>query len=203
MKIKLKEKLLIGRVRKNDNEAFGRIYDEYIKKIYRYVFFRVPTQETAEDISQDVFTDLLDYLLKDKSKKIDNLQALIYQLARNKIADYYRNLMPVYDQPKNETESGDEIEAEEGSEMIIGNEINLGEKIDQKINLEILGRHLKEMSNQDFKEIILLKYVEEMDYKEIAKIMDKEVNAIRVLLHRAINELKKKIAQELENNNLK
>ena len=47
---------------------FGKIYDEYIEKIYRFVYLKVDSQETAEDITSKVFLKGWETYRKDAEK---------------------------------------------------------------------------------------------------------------------------------------
>ena len=56
MNLGIKEKLWLLQVRtQKDPEAFGYLYDAYIEKIYRFVYFKVGSREEAEDIASEVF----------------------------------------------------------------------------------------------------------------------------------------------------
>ena len=53
---KLKEKYLLFKVRtEQDPEAYAQIYDRYIEKIYRFIYFKVSSKETAEDLASETF----------------------------------------------------------------------------------------------------------------------------------------------------
>ncbi len=183
MIVKIREQLLIRRIQKNDGEAFGEIYDQYIKKIYRFIFFRVNTKEVAEDIAQDVFTSLLHYL-RNKETEIKSLQAFIYQIARNKIADHYQKIKreALAEWPENETEIADN-----------GEEINLNKNIDDGLVLEKITEAVKEIKNHVWQEIIIMHYIEDLSVSEIAEILEKKSGTVRVILHRALQELKRQI----------
>jgi len=86
----LKQKILINRVQHGDQKAFKEIYQIFSDKIYRFVFFRLPDENDAKDLLQDTFLNLWNYLITKKNKKIDNLQAFIYKIAKNLIAGYYQ-----------------------------------------------------------------------------------------------------------------
>lgn len=185
MTVKIREQLLIRRVQRNDGEAFGEIYDQYIKKIYRFIFFRVNTKEIAEDITQEVFTNLLSYL-KNKETEIKSLQAFIYQIARNKVADYYQkiNREAQVEWPENENEIKEEDEI-----------IDLDEKMDNDLALKIIAAAVKEIKNPAWQEVIIMHYIEDLSAGEIAEVLNKKTGTVRVILHRAIQELKKYINQ--------
>lgn len=192
---KIRQTILIRKVRNNNSEAFGEIYDEYIKKIYQFIFFKVPTREIAQDLSQEVFTALLDYLRK-TDQEIKELQALIYKIARHKIADYYQklavqdrkvelieNILPLIDQSLKDKDNSLEI------------------KIDQRISVELAMKHIKKIKNKDYQEIIILRFLEDLSFKQISKIMNKKINTLQVMLHRAMKELKENISQSSKKNN--
>src|SRR4030043_2349259 len=86
----IKEKLLVSRVRKDDSEAFREIYRIFADRIYRFIFFRLPNESDCQDLMQEAFIRVWGYL-KNKDKEIKSLQALIYKITKNLIADYYRD----------------------------------------------------------------------------------------------------------------
>ena len=49
------EPALVREAKSGDSEAFGTLYDAYLERIYRFVYFRVEDQQTAEDITSQVF----------------------------------------------------------------------------------------------------------------------------------------------------
>ncbi|MFA6537252.1 MAG: sigma factor, partial [Patescibacteria group bacterium] len=78
-KASLKEKYLIYKVRQSkDAEAYGKLYDYYVERIYRFIFFKVNNVETAEDLTSEVFLKTWEYINK-TNKKISNLNALFYR----------------------------------------------------------------------------------------------------------------------------
>jgi RNA polymerase sigma-70 factor (ECF subfamily) len=71
------------------NEQFSQIYDQYIEKIYRFVYLKVNSQETAEDITSKVFLKGWEAFQAPK-EEIENPGAFLYQIARNAVVDHYR-----------------------------------------------------------------------------------------------------------------
>lgn len=172
---RIKAKFLIIRIRKGDIDAFEEIYNAYIKKVYQFIFFRVPSKEIAQDLSHDAFVRLLNYI-KNNDKEIYFLRALVYKIAKNLVADYYR-------------QRGDEINIEEVVYKL-GEDSDLEQKVDIEMNVVKINKHLKKLKNPEYREVIILKYLDELSYKEIAQILDKTEKAVRTMLHRALKELK-------------
>ncbi len=184
MKIVIKDKILIRRTQNNDKDAFGKIYDQYVKKIYRFVFFKVPTKEQAEDLTHETFVNLLTHI-QTNERQIENLQAFIYKIARNLIAEYYQ----AQHRFENQTEELLPDDKMGGQEVV--DEIDLVGELDKNIDIEKVLVAIQKINNEDYREIILLRYVEDMDFDEIGTVMNRGSGTLRVLLHRAMHELKK------------
>lgn len=180
MNNKIKEQILIFRIRKGDQEAFREIYKIFYNKIYKFVFFRVPNKQIAEDILQESFLITWNDYLKNKEKKIVSIQALIYKIARNLVNTYYRKNSKVY-------VDIEKIEYKLGDENIL---LDLDQEVDIKIDIKKLNKDLNKLSDH-YKEIIELRYFDQLSLREIAKILNKTENNVSALLHRALKKIKK------------
>ena len=180
MKAKIRDKYLLYKVRKGDSEAFGKIYNIYVDKIYRFVFLKTSSKEESEDITGQTFYKVVEYI-SDSEKQIENLQAFLYRVARNLVADFYKkaNIQTLEMTPK--------IEETLPDEQVIPEK-----RIDQKLELEKVKLALKEL-NDDYKDAIILYYIEELPVREMAQIMDRTEGAVRVLIHRALEALRDKV----------
>ena len=175
----IKEKYWILQVQyRKDPDAFARLYDLYIEKIFRFVFFKVSTREEAEDISADVFLKAWKFI-KESEEKIGNFKAFIYRIARNCVIDFYRGKSRTFEQLPD-----DQAQLEE-----IRDRKNLQEEIADKMEVAAIENHLEKLK-EDYREIILLRHVEGFSINEIAKILEKKSGAVRVMLHRAMTALK-------------
>lgn len=169
------EKILIFQALNGNEEAFGQLFDLYSKPIYRYIYFKVNSQELAEDLASQAFLKVWEYI--SKGNKIKSFKSFIYQTARNLVIDYYRS---------REKEELPLIYAEE--------EIEAEVKVDpdREIDQEILKRILDSLPTEQ-KEIIILRFIEDLSIKEISKIVDKSSGHVRVIIHRSIKEMRKYI----------
>jgi RNA polymerase sigma-70 factor (ECF subfamily) len=168
----------------NLSKEFGEIYDKYIDKIYRFVFLKVDSQELAEDLSSETFLRCWEAFKESKApnpgiQKIENIQAFLYQIARNLVIDHYR------EKGKNDVFSTEQIEA-----------------IDPRINLEkraMLNSDFNRVRlaifnlKEDYQNVIIWHYLDQFSISEIAKMLDKSEPATRVMLHRALKALKKEL----------
>ena len=65
-----------------------RVWEEFHPKLKQFVLRRIPDEQSGEDILQDVFLKI--HTRIDTLRNEEKLQSWIYQIARNAIADYYR-----------------------------------------------------------------------------------------------------------------
>ena len=191
---RLKQTILIKRIRNQDTEAFREVYQIFADKIYRYIFFRIPSQEQAEDLLQDVFLKFWNYLAGE-DVKVDNLQALLYRLAKTSIAGYYLT----QGQQKNIAER-DKVDLDE-MEWQLESKDDIEHEIDIKMRVKQVHQQLDTLGNEEYKEVIELRYLQGLSHKEIAEVMNKSENNIRVLFHRALKKLKENLTEDEDDSN--
>lgn len=181
----LQEKLLLYRVRaKKDPEAFGKIYDLYARRIYRFVYFKVSSEEEAEDITADVFLKAWSFLLDEKGGEVRHLSALLYSIARNRVIDFYR--------ARGNRETLPLVEGAE--EMISDDRMDL-KKVNTGIDAKMLEKRLRSLKDE-YREVIVMKYLDELETTEISRILGKTHGNVRVLLHRATEALRDLVATD-------
>src|SRR5258708_1422197 len=79
---------LIDKILKGDKTAVEDLYHTYSPKIATYLKNRLPRQEDAQEILNDVFFDAIDSL--SFLKKKENVSSWLYRIAHNKVVDFYR-----------------------------------------------------------------------------------------------------------------
>ena len=180
MKIgKIEEKLLLYKIKKNDKQAFIKAYDLYVDQLYRFIYFKVGSREEAEDICSAVFLKTWNYILQDSLRDHKTLKALLYKITRNSIIDHYR---------KNKDRGNISLDGDNGIE-VIDEKQNAARNMELKTDLFVLETKLPELK-EEYREVIILRFVNELSIKEIADILDKPKGNIRVLIFRALKALK-------------
>lgn len=166
---------------KEDQSELKRIYETYQEQIYRFILLRVSHQETASDISQEVFHHLL-IATRGKERGIENIRAFLYQIARNLVIDHYRSTVITYSL---------ESEGEDGeyTRQIAYEGPGADEILDHEYTAEEIRKALSAIKKQH-REIVEMRYLQQLDISEIAEKLGKSEGAIRVQIHRAIDELR-------------
>jgi len=162
----------------NLKKKYSKIYDQYIAKIYRFIFIKVNSQEIAEDLASETFLRGWERL-KELDGKIDNLPAFLYQIARNLVVDHYRE--------KNNTTL---VSAD--SNQIADPRNDLGEKVAFDSDLRIILATMTGLSD-DYREVINLHYLDDLSIKETAQILNRPEGTVRVMIHRALKELREQL----------
>ncbi len=156
-------------------EIFMKCYEEQSDALFRFCYFQVSNREVATDILQDTFTKTWIYL-KD-GKKIDNLKAFLYQVAKNLIIDYRRKKKAVSLEAI--TETGIEFKEDDDLKEKIFHEDEKGFVLDK----------ISQLDEED-REILTLRYVNEMSIKEISETLGITTNNTSVKIHRAVEKMK-------------
>lgn len=164
----------------NLKKEFSDIYDQYINKIYRFVYVKVNSQEVAEDICSEVFLRAWQVFQKTgnpgHNQTIEHPQAFLYKIARNLVIDHYRK------KGRTQTVSLEVLPLADSNPRIEG-KIALDSDLEQvKVALANL--------NEDYQNVIIWHYLEDLSIPEIAKMLNKQEGAVRVQLHRALKSLK-------------
>ena len=161
----------------NLRKQFGKIYDQYINKIYRFIFLKVNSQEIAEDLTSEVFVRSWDKFRI--GEDIQNIQAFLYQVARNLVIDHYR------ERDENRTILVEEIWAPD-----LRVDLEKEAQIDSEMSQ---ARFALSKINEDYADVIVWRYLDQLSTSEIAKILNKSEGAVRVMLHRALKALKNEL----------
>jgi RNA polymerase sigma-70 factor (ECF subfamily) len=174
---------LIEKARQGDREAFGALYDFYVRRIYDFVYYRVGAKETAEDLTSDIFFKALDKISSfNPEQKNSSFGAWLYRIARNRIIDYYRSHRSTVSFEDNENDLSD------GG--------LLAEDLKQREERKAILKYL-DILKPEQKELLLLRIWDERSYKEIALITGKSEAALKMAFGRTINSLRQKMPADL------
>ena len=168
---------------KISEKQFIDVYNEYAEKIFKYCYFRVNSKEDAEDLASKTFMKTWDYIVN--GKKIDQMRAFLYRVAHNAIIDFYKSR-----QRQQEKEMS--LDAFEDETIDIPDETDFVKDIEIRNAIKDVQEKIKELPD-NYGEIIILRYINDLSLKEIAEVTGLTENNATVRLHRATEALKKKI----------
>lgn len=179
---KTNPKELIRLAKNGDKNAFGLLYKSYYVPIFRYIYARIKNKEDTEDLVQTVFMKAYRSIQTFKEKNQEPL-AYFFTVARNTVIDYFR---------KSKYTSVKDVEF---FENIADHKGSPEELFEQNENSKFLYKSIQELSENQ-REIIILKFINELSNKEIANLLGKKEDAIRQMQSRALKVLREKIRKD-------
>lgn len=168
--------------------------EEQYDKIYRYCYFKLGQRAIAEDITQETF---LRFLENDTYKNQGKSLHYLYTIARNLCIDEYRKngRENKIENTFRDTETDINIENISVADSVHNKIVNSSKTEDQVITTIVLQQALAELSEQD-RELVLLRYVNELPMFVISKLLGISRFAIYRRLNNALNQLKYKLGEE-------
>jgi RNA polymerase sigma-70 factor (ECF subfamily) len=170
----INERALLYRAQSGDRQAAGRLFENYFREIFTYIFYKVRDSTTAQEISAEVFVRLLQDLpdYRNQQKPFINW---LYSLAREQVGDH------------------ESISSRAGGEQDDPERLDLPLEVPEAVGcFRRAIQHLEEPQQS----IIIHRFVEGRSLKDAAELLGKEYRAARSLQHRALVALEKALYKE-------
>lgn len=172
-----------------DSKIYAVLVERYEEKLLRYIM-RISggSPDDAEDILQDVFISAYRNL---NDFDVDlKFSSWIYRIAHNKVISHYRKVTA---RPKTTTYEGD-------NELlnILASDEDLMRDLDRKYTADQVRQILSKMDDR-YKEVLVLKFLEDKDYKELSDILEKPMGTVATLINRAKKQFRE-VSNSLNNN---
>ena len=181
---KADDTLLIQQATSGDADAFGKLYDMYVDRVYRHLYYRVGSVMDAEDLTQQVFFKAWQAI--DRYKRTASpFVAWLMTISHNLVIDFYRTK---YKKDKTFLEA--EVMADESA-------TSPEQVTEARFEQQELRRAILQLPREQ-QQVILLRFVEGFRNPEVASILGKSEGAIRVMLHRALAKLRQILEKERE-----
>lgn len=177
---KFKNRQALSKLKNRDREAFVKAYDENVDDIHRFVYFKIGNKEEANDLTSVIFLKTWNHIQTNSLEDSKTLRALLYKIARNAIIDYYR-------EANNKITAS--LDDEDNKIDVVDDTPDPQEKIDAEANLEMIKNKLP-LLKEEYREVIIMRFINDLTIEEIADISGKKIGNIRVLIHRALGALK-------------
>ncbi len=164
------ERKLVERACDGDRRAFAQLYDRFVDKIYRYIYYKVGSLSDAEDLTAQVFLKAWEAIGTYQWTERP-FSAWLYRIAHNLVVDYFRT--------KRDLSSLDELPSLEERGP------SLEELTQRHLTADTLRRAIARLT-PDQQQVILLRFLEGYSTEQVAQIMGKQPGAVRTLQHRAL-----------------
>jgi RNA polymerase sigma-70 factor, ECF subfamily len=169
----LEEARLVDQAKSGNPEAFARLYDAYVERVSRYIYFRVAEDCEMEDLVSQVFLKAWENLDRYKMGGSPFI-AWLYTIARNLVIDHYRT--------KKNTLPLEEV-------IALPSDIEMpDEEAQMHFDLEAMRDALQALS-KDQQQALILKYIAGLPNDSIARVMNKQEGTVRGLQMRGLQTL--------------
>ena len=161
-----------------DKKEFSEFYNKNIDKVFRFIYLRVDTTETAQDLTSLAFLKLW----KRQDSEISNPTAFLYRIARNQIIDFYRSKSK---KPLSLDKVGEIADFQVARPTFV-------EKIELTLEMKRIRKVIQNIK-PIYADVIIWHYIDDLSSKEIAQILKKREGNVRVIIHRALQALKEQL----------
>ena len=173
---------LVEAAQGGETEAFGRLYDHYSDTVYRYIYYRVGSKATAEDLTSETFLRALRRIGTFTWQGRD-FGAWLVTIARNLVADHFKS-------------SRFRLEVTTG-EMLDANEVERSpeDSVLESLSNEALLTAVRKLNPQQ-QECVTLRFLQGLSVAETARVMGKNEGAIKTLQYRAVRTLARLLPED-------
>jgi RNA polymerase sigma-70 factor (ECF subfamily) len=178
--LETEERTLVQRAINRDREAFGALYDRHVVRVYRHIYYLVGNVAEAEDLTAQAFLQAWEAIERYQIRGAPFVSWLL-RIAHNLAVSYLRSR-------KESAQLPETLEDHKSHR-------NPEEALDRQLEGERVREAILQLRDEQ-RQVIILRFVEDLDYREVAEIVGKSVAAVRVIQHRALNSLRKQMKPE-------
>lgn len=160
-----------------DQDAFGELYDRHVVRVYRHIYYMVGNAAEAEDLTAQTFLRAWEAIGRYQVRGAPFVSWLL-RIAHNMGVSYLRS----------------KRESSELHDGIVDHKMQRDPEsaYEQTADEELVREAILKLREEQ-RQVIVLRFIEDLDYREVAEIIGKSVAAIRVIQHRALNSLRKQM----------
>ena len=159
-----------------DADSFVHIYRIYLNPVYSYLYARLGNKQEAEDVTSVAFERA--WCSIGNYAPTGSFKAWLFTIVNRSLADYYRSRKPA------------PVEVDSLADTLADSSMGPEETV---IASEQVRHVMSAMTvlSQEQQEIVALRFLGELRYKEIADILGKREAAVKMAAYRALDEMRK------------
>ena len=171
---------LVEQAIKGNKTALEELVDHFYGDIFRMVYYRLPSRMDTEDLTQEIFMQMIKSLPNLKDSRL--LKPWLFRIAVNRIRDFHRkkSILSFF---------GSTVEKDVDVPTKSDSCPDPLKNIIHKEFLSRLKQYTENLSRWE-REIFTLRFLDELEIKEIVEIVQKNENTIKTHLYRALKKLR-------------
>lgn len=160
-----------------DREAFGRLYERYVFKVFRHIYYLTNDSQAAEDLTAQTFLKALEAIHRYQLRGVPFL-AWLLRIAYNLTMNY----------KKVERHNGSHLREEiiEAQGVFFSPELSC----EAKVSGETIWEGVRRLKG-DQRQVIVMRFIDGLSYPDIAQVLGKSVGAVRVIQYRGLTALRR------------
>ena len=169
---------IIRRAQEGETSALRALYERHVTAVYRFMFYRTGDEMVAEDLTSQVFVNVLNGIHRYEIRGLP-FRAWLFRIARARLADYYRKA---------------ERQAEGEASLIKARAAvhSPGRAPDDQFRYENLRQALDYLTPAEL-DAVLLRFVGDLTHREVATIINSNENAVKSKIRRALTKMRRVI----------
>ena len=185
---------LLDRARRGEAEAISLLYRRFLSGVFWYIAARIPDRATAEDLTSEVFLEMVEGIHKVRGNSEAAFAAWLFQIARITVAGYYRKYEHVPASISLETVLWED--AHETTTLAMrhpdSDPIRWTEARDE---WGAVAQAINELT-EDQRQVLVGRLILGYDVATVARMMGKKANAVKALQFRALNSLQRLLRKD-------
>jgi RNA polymerase sigma-70 factor (ECF subfamily) len=177
---------LMSQVRQGDLGCFSLLVERHRSPVIHFVYRMVQNQGVAEELAQEVFVRL--YRARESYEPSAKFTTWMFRIAAHLSLNWIRD-----HKGERGAESLDHQIVEGAARQVADREANVEERMLREVKLEEVRRAIEQLPEKQRAAVLMHKY-EEMDYSQIAKVLECSESALKSLLFRAYETLRLRLA---------
>ncbi len=173
------EKAIIRRCLDGDSDSYSVLVDRYKTMVYNLAYRMVGDEDTAKDLSQESF--IAAYAGLERFRFGSKFSSWLYSIVLNKCRDHLKL-------------AKDSVSTDEIAEILPDSRTSPEEDAAASQSRDVLQQALDALP-EEYREVLILKHIEELDYEEISAVTGAGIAALKVRAHRGREMLRKILEQ--------
>lgn len=166
---------LLERARRLEEPALSAIFDQYYDLLFRYIYHHIGNRLTAEDLTSDVFRNLLEQLKQGRGPT-QSLKAWLYRVAHNLMVDELR---------RGKYRQHDELDENQQTP-----DLHIGDQVQKSIEEQTLLKAINSLTEKQ-RDVISLKFMFGLENEEIAQVLGINIGTVKALQFRGLQALRR------------
>ena len=186
---------LLERARQGNSEALSTLYNRFLPAIFGYIATRVPDRSTAEDLTSEVFLQMVEGIHRLRAKDEPGFVAWLLRIARVTVAGYYRQREKQPALVSLPGEAGEQTLADDFYLPTNDPEDDPAYRVEAREDWNVVVNAINQLTEEQ-RQVLIGRLIMGYDVAEVARMIGKKANAVKALQFRALKSLQRLLGKQ-------